>query len=140
MDDGLHSSLEAARAANITYRQLDYWARTHVLEPTIAARGSGSQRSYSTDDVVALALIGTISETVNGNDPLPFDARAVVASHAELVALVPRTFARPQFVQIHDLEHLAALFSEHDSVRIVALGQIRRRVESALHARTPVRA
>ena len=36
----------ACTAAGITYRQLDYWARTGLVEPTVrAARGSGSQRS-----------------------------------------------------------------------------------------------
>ena len=36
----------------ITYRQLDYWARTGLLRPSIAdATGSGSQRRYSYSDV-----------------------------------------------------------------------------------------
>ena len=42
----------------ITYRQLDYWARTGLLRPSIAdARGSGSQRLYSYTDVVELKVI-----------------------------------------------------------------------------------
>ena len=42
----------------ITYRQLDYWARTGLLRPSIAdARGSGSQRVYSYTDVVELKVI-----------------------------------------------------------------------------------
>ncbi|MDA8343717.1 MAG: MerR family transcriptional regulator [Actinomycetota bacterium] len=42
----------------ITYRQLDYWARTGLLRPSIAdARGSGSQRRYSYGDVVELKVI-----------------------------------------------------------------------------------
>lgn len=48
----------AARAAGITYRQLDYWARTAVLTPSLdAARGSGSQRLYSFRDIVVLRVI-----------------------------------------------------------------------------------
>src|ERR1700761_4146786 len=42
----------------ITYRQLDYWARTGLLRPSIAdATGSGSQRRYSYGDVVELKVI-----------------------------------------------------------------------------------
>jgi len=42
----------------ITYRQLDYWARTGLLKPTLKpARGSGSQRLYSFGDVVQLKVV-----------------------------------------------------------------------------------
>jgi DNA-binding transcriptional MerR regulator len=42
----------------ITYRQLDYWARTGLLHPSIsAAHGSGSQRRYSYTDLVQLKVI-----------------------------------------------------------------------------------
>jgi DNA-binding transcriptional MerR regulator len=44
--------------AHITYRQLDYWARTGLVTPSIrAADGSGSQRLYSFTDVVELRII-----------------------------------------------------------------------------------
>ena len=42
----------------ITYRQLDYWARTGLLRPSIAdAKGSGTQRRYAYTDVVELKVI-----------------------------------------------------------------------------------
>ena len=42
----------------ITYRQLDYWARTDLLRPSISeARGSGTQRRYSYRDLVELKVI-----------------------------------------------------------------------------------
>ena len=42
----------------ITYRQLDYWARTGLLHPSITeAKGSGSQRVYSYTDLVQLKVI-----------------------------------------------------------------------------------
>ncbi|MGH9301503.1 MAG: MerR family transcriptional regulator [Acidimicrobiales bacterium] len=42
----------------ITYRQLDYWARTGLLGPSISsARGSGSQRRYSYRDLIELKVI-----------------------------------------------------------------------------------
>lgn len=43
---------------DITYRQLDYWARTGLLRPSLQqAKGSGSQRRYSFTDVVQLKVI-----------------------------------------------------------------------------------
>ncbi len=42
----------------ITYRQLDYWARTGLLQPSVAlAKGSGSRRIYSYSDVLELKVI-----------------------------------------------------------------------------------
>jgi len=42
----------------ITYRQLDYWARTNLLRPSLAeAKGSGTQRLYAYGDVLELKVI-----------------------------------------------------------------------------------
>lgn len=47
----------ACNAAGITYRQLDYWARTGLVEPSVrGARGTGAQRLYSFTDIVLLTL------------------------------------------------------------------------------------
>ncbi len=48
----------ACSAAGITYRQLDYWARTGLVEPSVrGAAGSGSQRLYSFRDILLLKVI-----------------------------------------------------------------------------------
>lgn len=48
----------ASAAAGITYRQLDYWARTGLLQPSVrAAKGSGSQRLYSFRDILVLKIV-----------------------------------------------------------------------------------
>src|SRR5690242_122436 len=48
----------ACSAAGITYRQLDYWARTKLVEPTVrSATGSGTQRLYSFKDILLLKII-----------------------------------------------------------------------------------
>jgi DNA-binding transcriptional MerR regulator len=48
----------ACSAAGITYRQLDYWARTGLVEPTVRnATGSGTQRLYSFRDILILKVI-----------------------------------------------------------------------------------
>jgi DNA-binding transcriptional MerR regulator len=49
---------QVCRVVGITYRQLDYWARTDLLRPSISdARGSGSQRIYSYTDLLQLKVI-----------------------------------------------------------------------------------
>ncbi|MGH3355510.1 MAG: MerR family transcriptional regulator [Nocardioidaceae bacterium] len=53
----------ACSAAGITYRQLDYWARTGLVDPTVrAATGSGTQRLYSFKDVLLLKVIKRLLE------------------------------------------------------------------------------
>ena len=45
----------------ITYRQLDYWARTDLVRPSINdARGSGTQRTYSFADLVRLKVVKSL--------------------------------------------------------------------------------
>jgi DNA-binding transcriptional MerR regulator len=45
----------------ITYRQLDYWARTDLIRPSLAdANGSGTQRLYSYRDLVELKVIKSL--------------------------------------------------------------------------------
>ena len=56
-DDGYRGP-QVCTLIGITYRQLDYWARTGLLRPSIAdARGSGTQRRYSYHDVLELKVI-----------------------------------------------------------------------------------
>ncbi len=48
----------ACSAAGITYRQLDYWARTSLVEPSIrTAHGSGTQRLYGFRDILVLKIV-----------------------------------------------------------------------------------
>jgi DNA-binding transcriptional MerR regulator len=54
----------ACAATGITYRQLDYWARTGLVEPSVRpAYGSGSQRLYSFRDVVVLKIVKRLLDT-----------------------------------------------------------------------------
>ena len=49
---------KVCKLIGITYRQLDYWARTGLLRPSVAdARGSGSKRLYSYRDLLELKVI-----------------------------------------------------------------------------------
>ncbi|WFN91145.1 MerR family transcriptional regulator [Arcanobacterium wilhelmae] len=52
------------RAIGITYRQLDYWDRIGLVEPSIrSASGSGSQRLYSFRDILVLKVVKRLLDT-----------------------------------------------------------------------------
>jgi DNA-binding transcriptional MerR regulator len=54
----------ACKAAGITYRQLDYWARTGLVEPTVRpATGSGTQRLYGFRDILVLKVVKRLLDT-----------------------------------------------------------------------------
>ncbi|GAA4534360.1 MerR family transcriptional regulator [Amycolatopsis samaneae] len=54
----------ACQIAGITYRQLDYWARTKLVAPSIrTAHGSGSQRLYSFKDILVLKVVKRLLDT-----------------------------------------------------------------------------
>jgi DNA-binding transcriptional MerR regulator len=54
----------ACVAAGISYRQLDYWARTGLVEPGVrGAAGSGSQRLYGFRDILVLKIVKRLLDT-----------------------------------------------------------------------------
>ena len=55
------SGTKAAKIVGISYRQLDYWARTDLVRPSLSdAAGSGSRRSYSYRDLLELRIIKSL--------------------------------------------------------------------------------
>lgn len=63
-EEGGFRGAVAARAAGISYRQLDYWARTDLVVPTVRdASGSGSQRLYGFRDILVLKLVKRLLDT-----------------------------------------------------------------------------
>ncbi|MGI9605645.1 MAG: MerR family transcriptional regulator [Acidimicrobiales bacterium] len=53
-----YSGKSTAEIVGITYRQLDYWARTDLIRPSLSdASGSGSRRRYSYNDLLELKAI-----------------------------------------------------------------------------------
>jgi len=63
-DDVGYRGPVACKAAGITYRQLDYWARTGLVEPTVRpAHGSGTQRLYGFRDILVLKVVKRLLDT-----------------------------------------------------------------------------
>jgi DNA-binding transcriptional MerR regulator len=62
VDQG-YSGTKTAQVVGITYRQLDYWARTDLVKPALAeATGSGS-RMYSYRDLLELRMIKSLLDS-----------------------------------------------------------------------------
>jgi DNA-binding transcriptional MerR regulator len=56
-----YSGTQTAKVVGITYRQLDYWARTELVRPSLLdAAGSGTRRQYSYRDLLELRMIKSL--------------------------------------------------------------------------------
>ncbi len=63
-DDAGYGAPTTCQAAGITYRQLDYWARTGLVEPSVRpASGSGTYRLYSFRDILVLKVVKRLLDT-----------------------------------------------------------------------------
>jgi DNA-binding transcriptional MerR regulator len=59
-----YTGRRTAEIVGISYRQLDYWARTDLVRPSLTdASGSGSRRSYSYRDLLELKVIKTLLDS-----------------------------------------------------------------------------
>lgn len=134
MEPSLYSSTDIIRATRVcTYRQLDYWARTEVVRPSVEARGSGSQRAYTLDEVVALALVAATSQV---GASLPRGAVEAAAAGMEWVVLLPSApTVRPRLMAVDSLDVLDHVYDATgaDLVAVIACGAMRRRLAEQLH-------
>lgn len=63
MNEGF-SGKSAAEIVGITYRQLDYWARTDLIRPSLVdAAGSGSRRRYSYRNLLELKVVKNLLDS-----------------------------------------------------------------------------
>jgi DNA-binding transcriptional MerR regulator len=63
MDEAGYRGPQACKIVGITYRQLDYWTRTKLVAPTVqGAKGSGTQRLYSFNDLLQLKVIKSLTD------------------------------------------------------------------------------
>ncbi|GAB3524594.1 MerR family transcriptional regulator [Arthrobacter monumenti] len=63
-EDAGYRGATVCKAAGITYRQLDYWARTGLVLPGVRnAAGSGSQRLYGFRDILVLKVVKRLLDT-----------------------------------------------------------------------------
>jgi len=128
----------AAKAAGITYRQLDYWARTELVVPTIQdARGSGTQRLYGFRDILVLKLVKRLLDT---GISLQQIRKAVEQLRAEGIRDLASTTLMSDGASVYlctSSDEVIDLVSRGQGVFGIAVGKVLREVESTLIAFEP---
>ena len=123
----------AARAAGISYRQLDYWARTNLVEPTVQeAKGSGSQRLYGFRDILVLKLVKRLLDT---GISLQQIRTAVAQLHAAGVHDLSQTTLMSDGASVYlctSNDEVIDLVSRGQGVFGIAVGKVLREVETSL--------
>lgn len=126
------------KLVGITYRQLDYWARTNLLQPSLkAAQGSGTQRLYSFSDLVQLRVIkGLLDAGLHLNrirqavDWLREQEIDQPLSEANLVS--DGTTILTSFDREGTQEYLMDALQRGQGVFAIAVGQIQRNLQGEL--------
>ncbi|WP_241490335.1 MerR family transcriptional regulator [Leucobacter chromiiresistens] len=131
--DGGFKGATAARAAGITYRQLDYWARTGLVEPTVrGAQGSGSQRLYGFRDILVLKLVKRLLDT---GISLQQIRTAVAQLHEAGVHDLSQTTLMSDGSSVYlctSSDEVIDLVSRGQGVFGIAVGKVLREVETSL--------
>jgi DNA-binding transcriptional MerR regulator len=123
----------ACAAAGITYRQLDYWARTGLVQPSVRpAHGSGSQRLYGFRDVLVLKVVKRLLDA--GVSLQSIRAAVRVLRSAELAELAGMTLMSDGAAVYRCVspDELADLLRGGRGVFGIAVGAVWADVESAL--------
>jgi DNA-binding transcriptional MerR regulator len=123
----------ACAAAGITYRQLDYWARTGLVQPSVRpARGSNSQRLYSFSDILILKIVKRLLDTGVSLQQI----RAAVANlrDHDIRSLVHITLMSDgeSVYECASPDEVVELIQSGQGVFGIALGRVWKEVEGAL--------
>src|SRR3954467_1961804 len=103
VDDEGVSGTRTAQVVGISYRQLDYWARTDLVRPSLAdATGSGSRRKYSYRDLLELKVIKTLLDAGIQLESVPAAFSYLRENLGEEVASAQLVIAGNSAVVVHD--------------------------------------
>jgi DNA-binding transcriptional MerR regulator len=132
-DDTGYRGPTACAAAGITYRQLDYWARTHLVEPTVrAASGSGSQRLYSFRDILVLKVVKRLLDTGISLQQIRAAVDHLRARGATDLAEVTLMSDGVSVYECTSADEVVDLLQGGQGVFGIALGRVWREVEGSL--------
>jgi DNA-binding transcriptional MerR regulator len=130
---------EVQKIVGITYRQLDYWARTDLVTPSVRdASGSGSQRLYSFQDLVTLRVIKSLLDT---GVSLQRVRKAVhhLKTMARPIAEVTLMSDGEGVYEAHSPEAVVDLLRQGQGVFAIAIDRVWDDVESAIAKRAAPR-
>jgi len=123
----------ACSAAGITYRQLDYWARTGLVEPSVrTAAGSGSQRLYSFRDILVLKVIKRLLDTGVSLQNIRTAVEHLRDSGVEGLAQVTLMSDGASVYECRSKDEVIDLVQGGQGVFGIAVGRVWREVEGSL--------
>ena len=106
---------QACKIVGISYRQLDYWARTGLVRPGLRdAKGSGTQRLYSFRDLVHLRVIRNL-----------LDAGVSLPKIRKAISYIANELRTPleKVTLLSDGNSIFAATSEREIVDVLGRGQ-----------------
>jgi DNA-binding transcriptional MerR regulator len=131
----------ACSAAGITYRQLDYWARTRLVEPSVqAAHGSGSQRLYSFRDILVLKVVKRLLDTGISLQQIRAAVQHLRDRGSDDLAQVTLMSDGVSVYECTSADEVVDLLQGGQGVFGIALGRVWREVEGDLAVLPAVRA
>ena len=123
----------ACAAAGISYRQLDYWARTGLVEPSIrSAKGSGSQRLYGFRDILVLKVVKRLLDTGISLQQIRAAVQHLRNRGADDLAQVTLMSDGVSVYECTSPDELVDLLAGGQGVFGIALGRVWREVEGTL--------
>jgi len=123
----------ACTAAGITYRQLDYWARTGLVEPSVrTATGSGSQRLYGFRDILVLKIVKRLLDAGISLQQIRTVLTHLRQHGADDLAQVTLMSDGVSVYQCTSNDEVVDLMAGGQGVFGIALGRVWREVEGSL--------
>ena len=123
----------ACRAAGITYRQLDYWARTGLVEPSVrSATGSGTQRLYGFRDILVLKVVKRLLDTGVSLQQIRTAIAVLRERGVEDLAQITLMSDGASVYECTSTEEVIDLLQGGQGVFGIAVGKVWREVEGSL--------
>jgi len=123
----------AATACGITYRQLDYWDRTGLVQPSVrGAAGSGSQRLYAFRDILVLKLVKRLLDTGVSLQQIRIAADQLHAAGINDLASITLMSDGARVYLCTTKDEVMDLLDRGQGVFGIAVGKVLREVEASL--------
>lgn len=140
MTDAGYRAPQVCNLVGITYRQLDYWARTGLLRPSIqSAQGSGSQRRYSFSDVVQLKVVKRLLDAGMSLKKIRQALEILVRQMQSDQPLVDVTLLSDgqTIYAAHSADEVVDVFRRGQGVFGIAVGPVQAELEGQIHQLFP---
>lgn len=130
-----YSGKKAAEIVGITYRQLDYWARTDLVRPSVAdASGSGTRRRYSYRDLLELKVIKTLLDAGIKLESVRTVFEYLRTQLGEDIASAQLVISGGSAILVRDDDELVDVLKQGQFVMnsVLSLGGVQREVDASL--------